>query len=255
MDYKNKGRLGGRAAVILGVLLMYAGIVGCTDERNDEAAPTDRDVLYQVSTLDYLAQGAFDGSTPLRKMLRHGGFGLGTVNGLDGEMVIIEGRAYVVRGDGTTRQLDGSTQIPFGMVTHFEPDTTHHLGRVDDYAAFRARLNDRLPVAEQGYAFRIDGAFDFLKTRSVDRQEPPYPPLESVVADQSTFEFRNVEGTVVGVRLPESFGGVNAPGIHTHFVTSDRDGGGHVLDIRTDTMTVEVDRTPAVRIDLPGREP
>ena len=37
----------------------------------------------------------------LAELLGHGSFGIGTFNGLDGEMVILGGTCYRLRGDGS----------------------------------------------------------------------------------------------------------------------------------------------------------
>jgi acetolactate decarboxylase len=40
---------------------------------------------YQVSTISSLLAGGYDGATTVGEMLRHGNFGLGTFNGVDGK--------------------------------------------------------------------------------------------------------------------------------------------------------------------------
>ncbi|HTX43839.1 MAG TPA: acetolactate decarboxylase, partial [Methanocella sp.] len=62
--------------------------------------PADRDVLYQVSALDLLASGAYDGIAPSGDLKRHGDFGLGTFDGLNGEMIVLDGSIYQVTSDG-----------------------------------------------------------------------------------------------------------------------------------------------------------
>jgi acetolactate decarboxylase len=51
-----------------------------------------------------------------------------------------------------------------------------------------------------------------------------------VSQQQITFELRNVQGTLVGFRLPQYLGDVNVAGYHFHFLRSDRKAGGHLLD-------------------------
>jgi acetolactate decarboxylase len=50
------------------------------------------DVLFQPSVITALMQGVFDGSMTYEELSSHGDFGLGTFNGLDGEMVEVDGR-------------------------------------------------------------------------------------------------------------------------------------------------------------------
>jgi acetolactate decarboxylase len=60
--------------------------------------------LFQTSTIDALLGGAFDGDVSLSEVLERGNLGLGTLNGLDGELIIIEGQAW--KGRGTRASAD-----------------------------------------------------------------------------------------------------------------------------------------------------
>jgi acetolactate decarboxylase len=73
-----------------------------------------------------------------------------------------------------------------------------------------------------------------------------------VAAKQPTFEFQKVEGTLVGFRCPPYAKGLNLPGWHLHFLTADRTGGGHVLELVTEKVRFAIDYTPAIRIALPA---
>jgi alpha-acetolactate decarboxylase len=57
--------------------------------------------VYQFSTISALLEGVYDGDVTVAEILRHGDFGLGTFNHLDGEMVIFDGVCYRLRFDGT----------------------------------------------------------------------------------------------------------------------------------------------------------
>jgi acetolactate decarboxylase len=50
--------------------------------------------VFQVSTSGALVAGVYDREVSVRTILAHGNFGLGTFAGLDGEMVIVDGRVY-----------------------------------------------------------------------------------------------------------------------------------------------------------------
>ena len=100
----------------------------------------------------------------------------------------------------------------------------------------------------------ITGKFSYVKTRSVPAQTKPYPRLVEVAKKQPTFEFRDVQGVLVGFRLPDYFEGINLTGYHLHFLTADRTGGGHLLGLTTKKIVVELDLTPEVRLSLPKTE-
>ncbi|MBD3293167.1 MAG: alpha-acetolactate decarboxylase, partial [Armatimonadia bacterium] len=64
-----------------------------------------RDTLYQTSTIGALLQGVYDGDTSVADLREHGDFGLGTINCLDGELVVLDGRFFTVEFSGNVREL------------------------------------------------------------------------------------------------------------------------------------------------------
>ena len=61
----------------------------------------DSDKIYQTSTLHALMDGVYDGQTTIGQLKNQGDLGIGTVNALDGELVILDGQAWQVRSNGT----------------------------------------------------------------------------------------------------------------------------------------------------------
>ncbi|MEJ2568319.1 MAG: acetolactate decarboxylase, partial [candidate division WOR-3 bacterium] len=100
-------------------------------------------------------------------------------------------------------------------------------------------------------AIKIEGLFKYVRTRSVPAQEKPYPPLIEVVKTQSEFEFNNVKGTLVGFRLPEYINGINVPKYHLHFITENKEGGGHLLELETEKVQAGIDFTDKIFVTLP----
>lgn len=78
--------------------------------------------LFQISTSGALVAGVYQAAASTEVVLRHVDFGLGTFSGLDGEIVVVDGRAYRVRGDGTVSEAADDTEVPFAVVTSFAPD-------------------------------------------------------------------------------------------------------------------------------------
>ena len=180
-----------------------------------ECAPKSKDILFQVSTIDALLEGIYDGDITCRELKSHGDFGIGTFNGLDGEMIELGGNVYQCRADGVAYPADDLTKVPFAAVTFFESDKTvlldkttgystgHNTGYSMDYKQLGQYLDTLLPTKNIFYAIKITGDYDYIKTRSVPRQNRPYLPLVKVVKNQPTFEFHDVKGTVAGFRCPE----------------------------------------------------
>ena len=211
----------------------------------------DNDVLFQVSTIDALLQGVFDGFFTFEDLKTHGDFGIGTFDSLDGEMVALDGEYYQVKDDGVVYPVRDDMTSPFSTVTHFEADQTISIHNASNFTELSQQLDKQLPSKNAFYALRIDGTFLYVKTRSVPKQEKPYPRLVNATKNQSVFEFNNTKGTIVGIWAPEFSEGLNVPGYHFHYITEDRKAGGHVLDLKIEYGTGEIDITAGFSMQLP----
>jgi acetolactate decarboxylase len=216
-----------------------------------QCSAEDDDVLFQVSTIDALMQGVFDGFYSFDDLMAHGDFGIGTFDSLDGEMIALDGDYYQVKADGVTYPVEEDMTSPFATVTRFEVDQTVALQDAVNFTELSGQIDRELPSRNMFYALRIDGTFPYVKTRSVPRQEKPYPRLADAAKNQSVFEFTNVTGSVVGVWAPDFAKGLNVPGYHLHFITADRKAGGHILEIQVANATAQVDITPGFALELP----
>jgi acetolactate decarboxylase len=98
----------------------------------------------------------------------------------------------------------------------------------------------------------VEGTFDALTLRSVPGQEPPYPPLADVIAQQAVFEHTDVSGTLVGIWMPGIVGELGVPGMHLHFLSDDLTIGGHVLDCALAEGTATLDETNGFEVSLSG---
>ncbi|MGD9581360.1 MAG: acetolactate decarboxylase, partial [Vampirovibrionia bacterium] len=165
-------------------------------------AKDSKDVLYQVSTIDALLEGIYDSNYSFKELKKHGNFGIGTVNNLDGELVGINGEFYQVKTDGVAYKVTDKQKTPFAVVTNFKKDKEINIKGKMNYAELTTYLNDKLPTSNIFYAIKIHGTFKTMKTRSVPKQEKPYPPLVEVVKDQSIFNLQNVTGTIIGFKCP-----------------------------------------------------
>lgn len=214
------------------------------------AAP-DPDRITQVSVINALMLGRYDGVMPIPELLRHGDFGVGTLDHLDGELVVLEGRAYQVRGDGVVTEVGPGRSTPFAVVTPFDADGDFPCPEVAGLEDLDARLDEALPQKNSFVAIRVDGRFASLTLRSVHRQEPPYRPLAEVAEGQSVWTHSELSGTLVGIRCPAWVGGLNVPGYHWHFLSDDRKVGGHVLDcrVREGRVRHDVCRSWEVKLD------
>lgn len=211
-----------------------------------------RETLFQASTINALIAGVYDGVLTGGELIGYGDFGIGTFDGLDGEMVELDGNIYQVKSDGVAYKVADAMTLPFAEVTFFDNDRQEAITPITTLAQLQLALDRMLPSPNIFCAIKIMGTFSYVKTRSVPKQVKPYPMLTEVTKNQSVFEFNNVAGTVVGFRCPGYVSGVNVPGYHLHFLTSDLHAGGHVLDLITDNAAAVLDFTPDFLMILPG---
>lgn len=216
------------------------------------SAYAGRDTLTQISTIDALMTGIYDGETTLETLKKSGDFGLGTFNGLDGEMVFLDGVVYRITSQGTIEIPDLATKTPFAAVTWFDADRTVPLEAGLEYRDFVTKIDKILPTHNTFYAIKITGTFRSIKTRSVPPQQKPYKMLSEVVKTQPVFDLKDVQGTIVGFRCPPYVKGINVPGYHLHFLSADRKTGGHVLDFTVEKATVEIDDKGEFTMVLPA---
>lgn len=206
---------------------------------------------YQTSMVSALMQGVLEGNVSVGSLLDHGDIGIGTFNGLDGEMIVLDGEIYQTRGKGDATRAGSETKTPYAAVTFFVPDVEMEIASPLAKEPFEARLEDSEGSKNLFYAVRIDGVFPYVKIRNVVRQTPPYQSLLDVVVDQVVNEFRDVKGTMVGFRCPDYASGIGVPGYHLHFIDEDRANGGHVLDYTVGPASVALDQTAVLHLELP----
>jgi len=239
------------AAAVCTLVLLGAALAGCVAAEQSAGPAEDRDILYQASTIDALLLGAYDGCISIGELRAHGDFGIGCLHKLDGELVAVDGGFYQIRHDGTVHPVADVETAPFAAVTFFDSDETIMLDGPMNLTVLQERVLEHLPSENYFYAIRIDGTFPSVEARSVPAQERPYPRLVDVVADQSVFSFQNETGSLVGFWTPAFAEGINVPGYHFHFITDDRTGGGHVLDLYLEEAEVQIDMTPDFSMSLP----
>ncbi len=208
--------------------------------------------ITQVSTIDALMAGFYDGTTTLAEMRKNGDLGIGTLHTLDGELILLDGVFYQVTVDGKATKPDLGTKTPFASVTFFTADRQLKLKDGTSFAEFTVDTEKWFPSHNIFYAVKVRGTFKSVRTRSVPSQKKPYRPLGEIVKTQPVFELKNVTGTIVGFWCPSYVKGINVPGYHLHFITSDGKAGGHVLDFVVADATAEFDDTREMFLILPN---
>ena len=197
-----------------------------------------RNEVFQTGLMSQLLDGVYDGEMTIGELLSHGNFGVGTFNGLDGEMVVLDGACYQVRHDGSVSVPDLTDQTPYAVVTNFVPMIKRELPQ-NMLRKSTAQVLDNFTVSKNYmYAIKIYGEFEWVRTRTVVKQEKPYPKMVAATENEDIVQFDNLSGTIVGFRTPIYEQGISVPGCHAHFIDDDRTHGGHVVDFKLKSAQV-----------------
>jgi acetolactate decarboxylase len=207
---------------------------------HDAMAHGHRDEVFQTSTMGALLAGVYEGDVTIRELLRHGDFGLGTFNALDGEMLVLDGVCYQLRSDGSATIAEAEELSPFAMLTWFQPDDTIAVSATTDGATLRSTIDESVHSTNLIAAVRVTGEFSEVHTRTVTAQHKPYKPFTEATKDQREVRFTDVSGTLAGFRAPAYEQGIAVAGYHLHFIDQDRRHGGHALDYRLSRGTVDI---------------
>lgn len=207
--------------------------------------------VFQASTVSALLEGVLDGPTTFAELARHGDFGLGTFNALDGEMTALDGAFFQATSDGRVAPVDPAMKTPFAVMIFFAPTVAIDVDTEMDLPRLTHAGDGAIPGGNIFYAIKAEGRFEQMTVRSVPRQSRPYPSLLEAVAEQPIFDHRDIDGTVVGFRFPDYTQGLNVPGYHLHFLSKDRNAGGHIMRFSTRRARVEIDVTSRFQMSLP----
>jgi acetolactate decarboxylase len=206
--------------------------------------------LFQVSTSGALVAGVYDKQVSVQTILEHGDFGLGTFAQLDGEMVILDGHAYQVLGTGAVAEASPDAWAPFAVVTRFSPETNVTLGPISTFLELQRLCDSHRKSGNLFYALRLDGTFARIRTRAVNPAAPGARLLDAAKA-QSEFSFENISGTLVGLWSPGFSSAFSVAGYHLHFLSSDHQHGGHVLDLEAEQLQLQLETLNDFHLVLP----
>ena len=221
------------------------------------ALPAERETVNQVALLQSLTLGHFDGSITVEELKKLGDIGIGTFEGLDGELIMLDGVVYRANQDLEINVVEDKVTIPFANVTFFEKDFSVKISDIKDKNLLEKVLGAY--AVKNGvnnfYMVRLSADFNSITVRSEEGQKKPYPTLvQALEATQQEKTFENVKGTIVGLYCPSYMSGLNTAGWHFHFISDDKTFGGHVLDVDIKNGNAEFDKTANFNMKLPDKK-
>ena len=175
--------------------------------------------LFQYNTLGALMSGLYGGTMTIGELLQYGDLGIGTLDSIDGELIVLNGKAYQAKGSG---------EVP--EVVEVDPSETVFRQR---FEMNDKELEERIESYYDGEnlfrSIKIHGDFSHMRVRMIPKSTSDRKFAE-VAVNQPEYSKENVTGTIVGIWTPEIFHGVSLAGYHLHFVSDDLSFGGHVMD-------------------------
>lgn len=233
-----------------------AAMIACAPFTVANAAPAqDKETIYQVALLQSLTMGYFDGSITIKDLKTHGDTGIGTFEGLNGEMIVLDGVVYRANQNCRINVMADKETVPFSNVTFFEKDFSVKLKDVDTKESLEKILNEQVDKNGRNsfYMIKLSGKFNEILVRSERGAKEPYPTLVEALKTQNEMTLDNVDGTIVGLYCPDFMSSLNSTGWHFHFITADKKYGGHVLGLNLAKGEAQFDKTDDFNMDLPKK--
>ena len=210
--------------------------------------------IYQFSTLQALMAGYYYPVCSVGELLAHGDFGIGTFEGIDGELIALDGVCYRAKSDGNVVPSSAEENVSFASIVSFQGEYQCDLN--DGYALedLKSLLDNKISELGRNSFFvcRIDGIFPKVNVRSAVRQEKPYRELlETMKTAKRDFYYNDEKGTIVAFYLPEYMKDINAAGWHFHIISEDRKRGGHVTDLEMHSGHLLLDKVSCISMKIP----
>ncbi|MFT3904124.1 MAG: acetolactate decarboxylase [Niabella sp.] len=232
---------------------MFQNKVIITDKNEiTGTAQAKHNVLYNYGVIDAFVGGLFRGSLPIKDLKLKGDFGLGAPDMLDGELTMLNGKAYQTKATGETVVLDNEHKTSYSTVTFFKADTVFYVNNATEQKELLEIIESKLTNKNAMYSIKISGAFSYVKTRAFPPvKEEPFPVLSTILDRQQFFDNQNTAGTLVGYHFPEYLNGIQISGFHLHFLSTDKKQGGHVLDFKGQNMKIEIAELKSFELEVP----
>ncbi len=215
------------------------------------------DDLFQTALLQSLMLGEYDGVITVKELKTYGDTGIGTFQGVNGELIMTGGKVYQALWDGSVKIASDDETIPFANVTFFDADITQKGINAGNISVLKEIMTSSAHEhgRNQFYMAKVSGLMPHILVRSELKQEEPYKPLnDALKTDQREFEYSDIRGTIVALYCPDYMSGLNTAGWHLHFVSDDGTKGGHVLEVSVKDCLLEMDIISGFNMIVPNRK-
>ncbi|MCR8967773.1 acetolactate decarboxylase [Streptococcus zalophi] len=198
--------------------------------------------LFQHNTLASLMAGLYEGTMPLKELLAHGNFGVGTVDSIDGELIVLDGKAYQATGTNNEVKVNlvkDHVLVPYAAVVNHTKTKSWTEDTTIDSENLKKTIEAKLDSQNLFFSVKVKGVFSKMHVRMIPKSKTGERFAE-IAKHQPEFTEENISGTLVGIWTPELFHGVSVAGFHLHFLSDDVSFGGHVMDFVMEKGAIEI---------------
>jgi acetolactate decarboxylase len=198
--------------------------------------------LFQYNTLSALMAGLYGGTLTIGELLEHGDLGIGTLDSIDGELIVLDGKAYQAKGsEGAPEvvEVSNDVKVPYAAVVPHQAEVIFRQRFEMTDKELEERIGSYYDGTNLFRSIKIKGHFAKMHVRMIPRSTTDTKFAE-VATHQPEYTQEDISGTIVGIWTPEMFHGVSVAGYHLHFISDDHTFGGHVMDFIISEGIVEV---------------
>lgn len=212
--------------------------------------------LFQASTISALKKGHYDYTISIEYFMRNGDTGIGTYNGHNGEAIFLDGVAYNGCASGEVKVMDyPQTGVTFGAITKFNSEVEEiKIDNVTDLETLKDLLNQNCLKSGPNYFYvtKIFGHFNEVSVISSYKQRKPFRPLSVIQKEMRTYNYKDLDGVLVGIYAPTFLGDVSFDGWCFHFLSNDKLKGGKVTSLKAPALKVKINQIDKWEIKLPN---
>lgn len=186
--------------------------------------------------------GLYDGSLTIGELLEHGTLGIGTLDSIDGELIVLDGKAYQAKSaDGQVQVIEvpAHVKVPYAAVVPHQAEVIFKQRFEMTDKELEKRIESYYDGENLFRSIKIHGTFSKMHVRMIPKSSPNRK-FSEVAINQPEHEKEDISGTIVGIWTPEMFHGVSVAGYHLHFLSDDHSFGGHVMDFVIQEGIIEV---------------
>ncbi|BES68198.1 alpha-acetolactate decarboxylase [Streptococcus pneumoniae] len=186
--------------------------------------------------------GLYGGTMTVGELLEHGDLGLGTLDSIDGELIVLDGKAYQAKESGDQPEIvevSPDALIPYAAVVPHQAEVIFRQRFEMTDKELKERIESYYDGENLFRSIKIRGEFSHMHVRMIPKSTPD-TKFADIATHQPEYSRDNVAGTIVGFWTPEIFHGVSVAGYHLHFISDDLTFGGHVMDFVIKEGIIEV---------------